>query len=236
MVATLTLLHDVTANAALLTLLAGPRWAIGPRDLALLGRRARELAGAAGAARPEFADVGDQLLGRRRGRRPDRDPVARATRSTTRATSTTPPRRASGSRCSPTSCAACARARRRAAPRPGAPDHRHHRHRRRAGVVGQPRGRGPARQPRPVRQGGGRVPGRRRRRSRWPRCWPTRGRGRVRAGPRRRDAVRGRLGQAADRPPRQGPRVGRGLPGRRLARRKFPTNRGRVELAHRRRR
>lgn len=44
-VATLTLVDDVTANAALLTLLAGPRWAIGPRDLALLGRRARELAG-----------------------------------------------------------------------------------------------------------------------------------------------------------------------------------------------
>lgn len=42
--ATLTLMHDLTANAALLTLLSGPRWAIGPRDLALLGRRARELA------------------------------------------------------------------------------------------------------------------------------------------------------------------------------------------------
>ncbi|WP_109510370.1 ATP-dependent helicase [Nocardioides speluncae] len=50
-VATLTLVQDVTANAALLTLLAGPRWAVGPRDLALLGRRARELAGdRAGAA------------------------------------------------------------------------------------------------------------------------------------------------------------------------------------------
>uniref|UniRef100_UPI0035694207 ATP-dependent helicase n=1 Tax=Nocardioides sp. TaxID=35761 RepID=UPI0035694207 len=43
-VATLTLLHDLTANAALLTLLTGPRWTIGPRDLALLGRRARTLA------------------------------------------------------------------------------------------------------------------------------------------------------------------------------------------------
>ncbi len=42
-VATLTLLHDLTANAELLTLLTGPRWAIGARDLALLGRRAREL-------------------------------------------------------------------------------------------------------------------------------------------------------------------------------------------------
>ncbi|MEI5672463.1 MULTISPECIES: ATP-dependent DNA helicase [unclassified Nocardioides] len=44
-VATLTLVQDVTANAALLTVLAGPRWAIGLRDLALLGSRARELAG-----------------------------------------------------------------------------------------------------------------------------------------------------------------------------------------------
>ncbi|MCH1866501.1 ATP-dependent DNA helicase [Nocardioides sp. CFH 31398] len=42
--ACLTLADDVTANAALLTLLAGPRWAVGPRDLALLGSRARELA------------------------------------------------------------------------------------------------------------------------------------------------------------------------------------------------
>jgi DNA helicase-2/ATP-dependent DNA helicase PcrA len=43
-VATLTLLHDLTANAELLTLLTGPRWAVGARDLALLGRRARDLA------------------------------------------------------------------------------------------------------------------------------------------------------------------------------------------------
>ncbi len=42
-VATLTLLHDLSDNASLLTLLTGPRWAVGPRDLALLGRRAREL-------------------------------------------------------------------------------------------------------------------------------------------------------------------------------------------------
>ena len=42
-VATLTLLHDLTANAELLTLLTGPRWAVGARDLALLGRRARQL-------------------------------------------------------------------------------------------------------------------------------------------------------------------------------------------------
>ncbi len=59
-VATLTLVQDVTANAALLTLLAGPRWAIGPRDLALLGRRARELAGGASRGR-RFDDVRSQL-------------------------------------------------------------------------------------------------------------------------------------------------------------------------------
>ncbi|SDT08238.1 DNA helicase-2 / ATP-dependent DNA helicase PcrA [Nocardioides scoriae] len=44
-VAVLTLLHDVTANPALLTLLTGPRWAVGPRDLKLLGERAAEIAG-----------------------------------------------------------------------------------------------------------------------------------------------------------------------------------------------
>ncbi len=44
-VATLHLLNDVTANASLLTLLTGPRWAIGPRDLSLLARRAAVLAG-----------------------------------------------------------------------------------------------------------------------------------------------------------------------------------------------
>ncbi|MCW2764949.1 MAG: UvrD/REP helicase [Nocardioides sp.] len=60
-VATLTLIQDVTANAALLTLLAGPRWAIGPRDLALLGRRARELAGSQGGG-ATFEDVRSQLL------------------------------------------------------------------------------------------------------------------------------------------------------------------------------
>ena len=59
-VATLTLVQDVTANASLLTLLAGPRWAIGPRDLALLGRRARELAGGQGGGQ-EFPTVQAQL-------------------------------------------------------------------------------------------------------------------------------------------------------------------------------
>jgi DNA helicase-2/ATP-dependent DNA helicase PcrA len=58
-VATLRLLHDVTANDALLTLLTGPRWAIGPRDLALLGRRAGLLAGGADRTRPD--DVREEL-------------------------------------------------------------------------------------------------------------------------------------------------------------------------------
>lgn len=56
-VATLDLLHDVTSNASLLALLTGPRWAIGVRDLALLGRRARRLAGADGASTPVGADA-----------------------------------------------------------------------------------------------------------------------------------------------------------------------------------
>ncbi|MEO5854082.1 MAG: ATP-dependent DNA helicase [Nocardioides sp.] len=47
-VAILHLLQDVTANASVLTLLTGPRWAIGPRDLKLLGERARTMAGGRG--------------------------------------------------------------------------------------------------------------------------------------------------------------------------------------------
>src|SRR4029450_9755814 len=45
--ATLRLVDDVTANPDLIRLLTGPRWQVGPRDLALLGRRAGELARAA---------------------------------------------------------------------------------------------------------------------------------------------------------------------------------------------
>ena len=59
-VAILTLMHDVTDNAALLTLLTGPRWAIGPRDLRLLGDRAARLAGRRG--RVEHPDIGAELL------------------------------------------------------------------------------------------------------------------------------------------------------------------------------
>jgi DNA helicase-2/ATP-dependent DNA helicase PcrA len=59
-VAVLHLLHDVTANAALLTLLAGPRWAIGPRDLRLLAARAAEIAGRSARTAPDAA-LAEQL-------------------------------------------------------------------------------------------------------------------------------------------------------------------------------
>ncbi len=42
-IATLEVLDSPTADAALIRLLIGPRWRIGPRDLALLGRRAAQL-------------------------------------------------------------------------------------------------------------------------------------------------------------------------------------------------
>lgn len=51
-VATLTLLDDATANSSLLRLLTSPRWAIGIPDLALLGRRARDLADVRASQRP----------------------------------------------------------------------------------------------------------------------------------------------------------------------------------------
>ncbi|MFH9547551.1 UvrD-helicase domain-containing protein [Streptomyces sp. NPDC017435] len=45
LVAVCEVLQDPGANASLVRLLSGPRWRIGPRDLALLGRRARLLVG-----------------------------------------------------------------------------------------------------------------------------------------------------------------------------------------------
>ncbi|WP_070194687.1 ATP-dependent DNA helicase [Streptomyces oceani] len=48
LVAMCEVLQDPTANAALVRLLTGPRWRIGARDLALLGRRARLLVPRAG--------------------------------------------------------------------------------------------------------------------------------------------------------------------------------------------
>jgi len=61
-VATLHLLDDVTSNAHLLTLLSGPRWAVGPRDLKLLAARALELSGG-GGRQASAADVTAQLVG-----------------------------------------------------------------------------------------------------------------------------------------------------------------------------
>ena len=59
LVATCEVLQDPTANAALVRLLIGPRWRIGPRDLALLGRRARDLVRVHGDAggRDRLADA-----------------------------------------------------------------------------------------------------------------------------------------------------------------------------------
>ncbi|MFG2817892.1 UvrD-helicase domain-containing protein [Kitasatospora sp. NPDC048365] len=53
LVAVCEVLQDPTANAALVRLLIGPRWRIGPRDLALLGRRAADLVR---TARPDGSD------------------------------------------------------------------------------------------------------------------------------------------------------------------------------------
>jgi DNA helicase-2/ATP-dependent DNA helicase PcrA len=55
----LRLIADPTANDALIGLLMGPAWRIGQRDMALLARRARDLAGAADVA--EGLPPGDDL-------------------------------------------------------------------------------------------------------------------------------------------------------------------------------
>lgn len=76
-VSMLRLVHDVTANPDLVGILTGPRWRIGPRDLALLGRRAQELVedaprGPASAGegsgeepehRPDLAEALDEAAG-----------------------------------------------------------------------------------------------------------------------------------------------------------------------------
>ncbi len=214
-VATLRLLHDVTANAA---------HAHPPHRPPVGGRPARPAA--AGQARP--ADrrpaAGSRRGGGDRGRcatswsriadgidpaevpalddalaDPGPLPLLRG-----RARAVRPARRRAAPAAPPRGRAA---ARRRAA------DPRDHRRRRRARLGGQP-GRGrPPRQPRPVREGGRRLPGRRRRRHpAGPAGLPHR-RGRPGQRPRRRHPHRGRLGQAAHRPPRQGSGVGDRLPG-----------------------
>ncbi|MGV9564436.1 ATP-dependent helicase [Streptomyces sp. NPDC003480] len=56
LVAVCEVLQDPGANASLVRLLTGPRWRIGPRDLALLGRRARLLVSHAGVAADDDPD------------------------------------------------------------------------------------------------------------------------------------------------------------------------------------
>ncbi|MBB1245668.1 ATP-dependent helicase, partial [Streptomyces durbertensis] len=55
LVAMCEVLQDPTANAALVRLLSGPRWRVGPRDLAMLGRRARLLVPPRGGAEQDPA-------------------------------------------------------------------------------------------------------------------------------------------------------------------------------------
>jgi DNA helicase II / ATP-dependent DNA helicase PcrA len=59
LVATLSVLDDTSANPALVRLLAGPRWQLGARDLALLGRRAAELVRAPRYDDQDHADADD---------------------------------------------------------------------------------------------------------------------------------------------------------------------------------
>ena len=67
-VTTLQVLADPTGGAALLRLLTGPRWRLGPRDVVALHRRARELSRArrnrppdAGLRPPAAPAVSDRL-------------------------------------------------------------------------------------------------------------------------------------------------------------------------------
>ncbi|MCA1223501.1 ATP-dependent helicase, partial [Streptomyces sp. 8L] len=57
LVAVCEVLQDPGANASLVRLLTGPRWRVGPRDLALLGRRARLLVRTASAGDGEDAQA-----------------------------------------------------------------------------------------------------------------------------------------------------------------------------------
>ncbi len=61
-VATLRVLSDVTANPDVIRLLTGSRWAIGPADLALLGRRAAQLARAADTSGEDESDTLEAAL------------------------------------------------------------------------------------------------------------------------------------------------------------------------------
>ncbi len=212
-VATLHLLHDVTSNAAMLTLLTGP--AVGDRSARPAaaqppGLRARR------QERPSRRPDDHRAARRdRRRHRPGRGAGARRRRRRPRRGRLLA-RGARAVRAARRRAALPARLRGRAAARPGAADHGRQRGRRRAGLRGQPGRRGPPRQPRPVREGGRRLPGRRRRRHPARAAGLPHGRGRPGQRPRPRHPERGRLGQAAHRAPGQGPRVGLGLPRRRL--------------------
>ena len=127
---------------SLLTLLTGPRWAIGPRDLRLLSRRAHEIAGRQGRGADAGVDHRPPARDRRR-HRPGRDPLAR--RRARRPGRGAVLRRGAGAvRPARRRAADAAHVRRRAAARHRPPDHRHQRHRRRARLRGQPGGAAPA--------------------------------------------------------------------------------------------
>lgn len=61
----LEVLHDPTANPAFLRIAAGPRWRIGPRDLAALGHRARDIAHSRGRSTATAVDeaLDDAVVG-----------------------------------------------------------------------------------------------------------------------------------------------------------------------------
>ncbi len=61
LVAVCEVLQDPGANASLVRLLIGPRWRIGARDLALLGRRARLLVGRSSGSGADAADPDERL-------------------------------------------------------------------------------------------------------------------------------------------------------------------------------
>ncbi|MEO6606573.1 MAG: UvrD-helicase domain-containing protein [Aeromicrobium sp.] len=60
-VSLLEVVDDVTANPATLRLLTGPRWNVGPRDLALLGRRASQLSRSVGSGGDAEASLASDL-------------------------------------------------------------------------------------------------------------------------------------------------------------------------------
>ena len=214
-VATLTLLHDLTANAELLTLLTGPRWAVGARDLALLGRQARSLTRVAEPRdRDRLQGARRRAGGGGRRRRPDRGGLAQRRARGAGGGGLLRPRRGSGSRL----LAGELRYLRAHAGEPLLDLVR--RIIDTTGIdVELASSVSPAAQARrdnldlfvkavaefQAVDGDGDAAGA---------AGLPAGRGRVRLRPRRGDAHRGRLGQAAHRAPVQGPRVGRGVPGR----------------------